>query len=38
VAIRVEAESDHQSFAPGFFLFLGVSHIPEVRTEAPLRQ
>ena len=38
MAIGIEAEPDHDSFATALLLFLGVSHIPEGRTEAALRQ
>lgn len=38
VAVGIEAETNHQSFAAGSLLFFGVSHMPQVRTEARLRQ
>jgi hypothetical protein len=38
VTIRIKAKPHHNGFATGFLLFLGVSHIAEVRTEVLLRQ
>jgi hypothetical protein len=38
VTIRIETEADHEGFAAGFLLFLGVSHIREGRAEEVSRQ